>query len=60
MKCPLCNTETRINKSVNVIKDAKLYRKMTYVCRNLGCSKYGEEVGTEYHELDVTFEEDSE
>ena len=56
MKCPLCNTEGRISKATNVIKDNKLYRRFTYVCRNKECSNYDKEIGEEESQLDAVVE----
>lgn len=57
MKCPLCETEAKINKSENVLTKKVLVRRMTYVCRNKACANYEKEIGIENVELQVKIEE---
>lgn len=57
MKCPLCNTEAKIQKSQNIIKGEKLFRRMFYVCRDTNCANYEKEVGKVDVECEVTIEE---
>lgn len=53
MLCPKCNTEAKISKALNVIKDGKLFRRMHFACRNKDCANYNKEIGTEDKELEV-------
>lgn len=57
MKCPLCNTEAKIQKSQNIIKGDKLFRRMFYVCRDKNCANYEKEIGKVDVECEVTIEE---
>lgn len=56
MKCPLCNTEAKIDRPTNVLKGDKLFRHMPYVCRDKNCAKFGKEIGSVDVELEVTVE----
>ena len=56
MKCPKCEVEMRISKSQNVLKDNKLFRRLTFMCRNKECENYNKEVKTEELELDFVEE----
>lgn len=58
MKCPLCNTEAKIQKSVNVLKGDKLFRRMTFVCRNSSCKQYEKAVGMKDLEQPIVFEDE--
>ena len=46
MKCPLCDIEAQITKNRVVMIGDKLYRRLTYSCRNKQCSNNGKEIGT--------------
>lgn len=56
MQCPKCKIEAIITKSENVIRDGKLFRRMTFTCRNKQCSNHNMEVGTQEVELPVVNE----
>ncbi len=54
MKCPLCNTEMRIQSSEYVLNQGKLFAKQILVCRKKDCSNYNKEVKTVYVPLEVS------
>ena len=58
MVCPVCELEAAIvsNELVFNQDEQKLYRKMTYNCRNRNCQNFQKEVGEEQDELPVTIE----
>ena len=58
MKCPKCDCEAVIsaNRTIFVQEEGKLYREMTFTCRNRKCPDYEKEVDTIRDELDVTIE----
>lgn len=58
MKCPLCNTEMRIQSSGYVLNKGKLFAKQVLVCRKKDCKNFNKEVKTVYVPLEVS--EDSE
>lgn len=53
MECKECKNTLSINKAENVLKDNKLYRKLTFKCRNPNCINYEKEVESVYNELEV-------
>lgn len=53
MKCPLCQTEERITSSKNILKEQKLFRRLTYSCQNKNCPNFDKELHKEEIELEV-------
>lgn len=53
MLCKECNIAMSISKGENVLKDDKLYRKLTFKCTNPKCENYNKETETVYHEMEV-------
>jgi len=58
MKCPLCNTEMRINSSSYVMNEGTLSMKQEYICRNKTCANFGKVVKAQY--IPLHFTQDSE
>ncbi len=55
MVCPVCNTEARIKSLPQAIKkEDKFYNRIIFECRNKNCSYFGQEVGKEDIEFEVT------
>lgn len=46
-----------IKSTEYILRDNKLYNKITFVCRNKKCDNYLKEVGTDLVEQPVTIEE---
>lgn len=53
MKCPSCNIEMVITKSRYVNHDSKLYRSISFSCRNEKCKNNGKVVKQVLNELPV-------
>jgi len=60
MKCPRCNVEMRINGSGYVSNGGKLFKRLSYVCRNKECPNYGQLVKNDYIPLDVVVDPEAE
>lgn len=56
MVCSNCNTEAAITNGVNVLKDGKLFYRMTFSCRNKGCCRFAQDVGTHAVEVPLVVE----
>lgn len=59
MKCPLCNTEAKIQKSINVLKGGNLFRRLTFVCRNTSCKQFDKVIDTIELEQPMVVEEET-
>ena len=60
MKCPLCGEEGYILSAVNRAEgddspdtETKLYRDLTYACRNKKCGNFGKSIGTAVVPLEI-------
>ena len=58
MKCPRCDFDGQIVKNQLVMKGDKLYRVLTYACRNKNCAMCGKEIGKT--EIEVPYEKEGE
>ncbi|MBQ3890412.1 MAG: hypothetical protein II740_03555 [Lachnospiraceae bacterium] len=58
MQCPVCKTEAVITKQKMVYstEEGKLYRVLTYSCRNKKCKNFEKEIGEVRNELPVETE----
>lgn len=58
MVCPKCKCEAMIKKQRMVFRqeENKLYRVLTYTCRNKKCDRYEKEVGEVSNEVDFATE----
>ena len=58
MKCPRCNFDGQIIKNILVMKGDKLFRVLTFACRNKNCLMCGKEIGKE--EIEVPYKKEGE
>lgn len=58
MECPKCKCEAIISKNRTIFKEEekKLYRMMSFSCRNKKCTEYQKEIGTKMDELPFSIE----
>ena len=58
MKCPRCDFDGQIIKNKLVMKGDKLYRQLTYMCRNKQCTMFNKEIGQQ--EVEVPYDKEGE
>lgn len=58
MQCPKCKCEAMISTQRMMFdkEEEKLYRILTYSCRNKKCDKYEKEIGEVKNEVPVSLE----
>ena len=56
MKCPRCDFDGQIIKNQLVMKGDKLFRVLTYACRNKNCSMHNKEIGKD--EIEIPYEKE--